>query len=95
MFSNFYAHSRINEPPEDGVYTHGLFIEGARWDNREMSIVEQLPKVVIDEFPVIHFIVSFSFFHHFLDLIFIHFTAHTPNRFQRKFAIQVSALQDC
>lgn len=53
----FMLFSRIDEPPEDGVYTHGLFIEGARWDGTEMIVVEQLPKVVIEAFPIIHFIV--------------------------------------
>jgi dynein heavy chain, axonemal len=50
--------NRITEAPEDGVYIHGLFIEGAKWKVNERSLAEQVPKVLIDEFPCIHFMVS-------------------------------------
>ncbi|KAG5675131.1 hypothetical protein PVAND_005060 [Polypedilum vanderplanki] len=46
----------ITEAPIDGVNIHGLFIEGARWCFNEKSVVEQIPKVLVDEFPCIHFI---------------------------------------
>jgi hypothetical protein len=49
---------RIKEAADDGVFVHGLFIEGARWGFKEMSIVEQIPKVLVDDYPCIHFIVS-------------------------------------
>jgi Dynein heavy chain C-terminal domain len=51
---------RIERPPDDGVFVYGLFIEGARWDDVENSVVEQLPKVVINDFPLIHFVVSLT-----------------------------------
>ncbi|CRK98972.1 CLUMA_CG011958, isoform A [Clunio marinus] len=44
------------ESPTDGVYVHGLYIEGARWDVKERSLNEQHPKVIINNFPLIHFI---------------------------------------
>lgn len=49
---------RVEQPPEDGVFVHGLFIEGAKWDKQQKSVVEQDPKAVIYKFPVIHFIVT-------------------------------------
>jgi dynein heavy chain, axonemal len=48
----------VKKSPEDGVFVYGLYIEGARWDIEEKTLAEQEPKVVIDEFPMIHFVVS-------------------------------------
>lgn len=35
----------FSKKPEDGVYVGGMSIEGARWDNEDMVIVESLEKV--------------------------------------------------
>lgn len=51
---------RITKAPDDGVYVHGLYIEGARWSKEEKSIVEQLPKIILNDFPCIHFFVSIN-----------------------------------
>jgi len=45
---------KINEPPKDGVYIYGLFMEGARWDGNTLS--DQLPGIMFDSLPAIHFI---------------------------------------
>jgi len=42
-------------PPDDGVYCNGLYLEGARWEWRENTLVEQFPKVLIYAMPVIFF----------------------------------------
>jgi dynein heavy chain len=44
----------ITKPPEDGVYIHGLFVEGARWDEKKEAIEESTPKVLYTAMKSIH-----------------------------------------
>ncbi|XP_022244308.1 dynein heavy chain 7, axonemal-like [Limulus polyphemus] len=41
------------EPPEDGAYINGLFLDGARWDQDLCQLEEQFPKVLWSQMPVI------------------------------------------
>lgn len=45
----------ITEHPEDGVFIHGLFMEGARWDINEGVIEDSLPAEMYYKMPVIWF----------------------------------------
>eukprot|EP00658_Telonema_sp_P-2_P077500 TRINITY_DN7026_c0_g1_i2.p1 TRINITY_DN7026_c0_g1~~TRINITY_DN7026_c0_g1_i2.p1 ORF type:complete len:743 (-),score=198.33 TRINITY_DN7026_c0_g1_i2:213-2441(-) len=40
-------------PSSDGMYIHGLYMEGARWDLKKQCIAESLPKELHPEMPVL------------------------------------------
>ena len=44
----------INQPPSEGVYVYGLFLEGAGWDRRGCKLIEPKAKVLFEPLPVIH-----------------------------------------
>ena len=41
------------QPPSDGAYVKGLFMEGARWDRKIKRINESHPKQLHDVMPVV------------------------------------------
>lgn len=45
--------SEITEKPDIGCYIHGLFLEGARWDNEAGQLTESTPKELYTEMAVI------------------------------------------
>lgn len=49
-----HLHDELREPPKEGVYVYGLFIEGAAWDKRNSRLTEPKPKELYDNLPVIN-----------------------------------------
>lgn len=47
------AVSEIGDKPDVGCYIHGLFLEGARWDNKIGQLTESRPKELYTEMAVI------------------------------------------
>ncbi|KAM9310817.1 dynein axonemal heavy chain 5 [Pholidichthys leucotaenia] len=43
----------ITQPPTEGVYVYGLYLEGAGWDRRGCKLVDSKPKVLFEMMPVI------------------------------------------
>ena len=43
----------LTEPPKDGVYCKGCFIEACRWDEDACILSESEPKVLFSQFPTI------------------------------------------
>lgn len=41
-------------PPLEGVYVHGLYLDGAGWDRKGCRLTEPTPKVLFTLLPVIH-----------------------------------------
>ncbi|THD25575.1 Dynein heavy chain 5 axonemal [Fasciola hepatica] len=44
----------LKEPPSEGVYVYGLFLEGAAWDRRSSRLVEPKPKILYDSMAVLN-----------------------------------------
>jgi dynein heavy chain len=42
--------------PDNGVYSHGLYLEGCQWDKGSHELVESAPKVLFTLAPVMHWI---------------------------------------
>jgi dynein heavy chain len=47
-----FEESDVREAPLEGIYVHGLFLEGCSWSKKEMSLVDSLPKQLVAPLPV-------------------------------------------
>ncbi|KAG8236115.1 hypothetical protein J437_LFUL000478 [Ladona fulva] len=45
----------LSEGPEEGIYVHGLYLEGAGWDWKNACLIDPLPMQLISVMPVVHF----------------------------------------
>ena len=43
---------QIDSPPKEGVYVHGLYLEGARWDEKAGVLDDSRPKQLTCRMPV-------------------------------------------
>lgn len=50
------AEDSFAKGPENGVFTHGLFLEGARWDAETAELAESLPKILFSPSPTMHWV---------------------------------------
>ncbi|CAL4067260.1 unnamed protein product, partial [Meganyctiphanes norvegica] len=44
----------IHEQPPEGVYVHGLFLEGGGWDRKNGKLTESRPKILYEPMPVVY-----------------------------------------
>ena len=44
---------QVKSAPKEGVYVHGLYIDGARWDKNNSTLAESEPKRLFSPMPVI------------------------------------------
>jgi len=46
----------VDSAPEDGVYVYGIFLDGARWSDKNAVLKESRPKQLFDYMPVVHMV---------------------------------------
>jgi len=47
--------SQVTKAPEVGMYVHGLFLEGAKWDTENGCLADAMPMELTSAMPIIHF----------------------------------------
>lgn len=52
------SYTDITEKPEDGCYVYGIYLEGARWDNKKHIITQPKPKELFSDLPLLHLVPS-------------------------------------
>ena len=45
--------TELRAGPEEGVYVHGIILDGAGWDKKRSCMCDQAPKVLFYELPVV------------------------------------------
>ena len=52
--TNFERVEQVKSAPEEGIYIHGLNLDGAAWSRQESNLVESAPKQLFSPLPVLH-----------------------------------------
>merc|ERR1711871_592532 len=52
--TKFRSSDAVQQRPDEGVYCHGLSIDGASWSLRDACVVEAEPKKLFAQLPVLH-----------------------------------------
>lgn len=47
------SQKEFKEPPADGVYVYGIYLDGARWDEQTEAIGESIPKKLYSAVPMV------------------------------------------
>jgi dynein heavy chain, axonemal len=50
----FADETQLKDPPVEGIYIHGLFLDGASWSNKEQKLVDAPPKVLFCSLPILY-----------------------------------------
>jgi len=51
--TNFVNVEQVRSPPQNGVYIHGLFLDGGAWSKAEGVLVESEPKKLFVDLPIL------------------------------------------
>ena len=51
--SNFERAEQVRAPPAEGVYVHGIFLDGGGWNRHENQLIESEPKKLFTPLPVL------------------------------------------
>ncbi|CAD7925016.1 unnamed protein product [Amoebophrya sp. A120] len=54
--TKFTDKAQVDAPMEDGTFVEGMYIEGARWDLQNGCLARQLPKVLVEQMPLVKII---------------------------------------
>lgn len=46
------THNDITEKPVHGCYVHGMFLEGAKWDDKKHILGDCIPKELFSNLPM-------------------------------------------
>eukprot|EP00985_Skeletonema_marinoi_P035149 scaffold45786_cov299-Skeletonema_marinoi.AAC.1 len=52
--TNFESKSQVKNQPDEGIYVHGLSLEGAAWSRAEATLAESEPKILYTDLPVLY-----------------------------------------
>ena len=52
--TSFERPEQLKQSPDEGIYVHGLFLEGAQWDRQEGNLSESEPKQLFTMLPILY-----------------------------------------